>query len=173
MKTVFALALLASNTVAMASSVSLEDSKNLPRISNSEIRVSNGPDRATVEPTYSVKFSYESCATMGFSAKTTETADLFLVAIKLDSEIDCRALGIVREYNVQISSTHISKPIVILNPVGLNSSSTLAVPRICTMDAGVMFNPETGECVGFNNGCRRAELAAKGFTFAQADQCNL
>lgn len=178
MKTVLTLALLASSTVAMASNVSLKDSKNLPQISNSGIVVKQGPGFAAVEPTVLVKFSYVSCGTMEFSAKTTETKDLLLVAVQLDTPIDCMALGISREYTVQVASTRVQKPIVILNPVAPVVVAEVGVPQIpedrfqiCTMDAGVMFNPETGKCVGYFNGCVRAELSKAGFTFAQPGQC--
>lgn len=173
MKTIFALALLASGTVAMASDISLKDAKDLPRISNVSIVVSQPGPYATVEPTVSVKFSHTSCATMKFSADTKDTKDLFLVAIKLDSTFDCMALGRPRDYTVQVASTNVFKPIVVVNPLATISVPALeALPeRFCTMDAGVMFNPETKECVGYFNGCHRAELAANGFEFAQGDQC--
>lgn len=48
----------------------------------------------------------------------------------------------------------------------LKSEPQIDRPRICTMVVGELYNPKTGKCIGFYDGCQKAELMALGYESA-------
>ena len=146
----------------------------LPQLENRKIEVIPGPRFAAVQPTVHVAFTYASCARMAFEAKTQNEENALFVAVELKSEIDCHGLPTKRDYKLQIGSDLIQKQIVVLNP---EPQFMAMVPspkpptRMCTAIAGRLFNPETGRCVGFSNGCQRADMMASGFVSPKPGQC--
>lgn len=153
----------------------LETLAHLPAISDVSIAIDEGPAIAAVQPVVSVRFSDVSCRTFTFSVKTLDTASAFLVAVDRKPQPDCHGPQSKKTYDIQIASDMIYKPIIVLNPVALPAPQTLGIdpvlPRMCTAEAGILFNPETGKCVGYTNGCQRNDMLAKGFQAVQAGQC--
>lgn len=43
--------------------------------------------------------------------------------------------------------------------------------RICTAEAGMLFNPETSTCKGYSNGCIKNDLLELGYREAQGLEC--
>ena len=151
------------------------DLSSLATIYDSRIAVVNGTRFAAVQPRIYVTFKHRSCRRMSFKLLANERDDVLFVAVNKRSDVDCFGPSIRRQYKVQIASDRVFKPIVVVNPVGkgLTDDPRLAPPgrQICTAIAGALYNPETGRCQGFTNGCQQASMLASGFTRPADGQC--
>jgi hypothetical protein len=173
--TLFA-AILATSAANADTLNSVDVIKQLPQLSSTSVVVDNGPAIAAVQPTAFLKFSYVSCARFDFDVETDVEDGVLFVAVKINpNQFDCLAVGVARKYEVQISSDYAGESVVVLNPVVAATKTRRAPapqpPRMCTMNAGILYNPATGKCQGFTNGCQEAELRNKGFVYPQDNQC--
>lgn len=116
MKTLFLI--LSLGFFQAQANISGKEIASLPAIQNVKVEVVAGPSFAAVQPEGVISFDYASCATMSFSADVQEEDFVYIVKLKLDSEIDCQAMAVKRPYRVQYTSdASLRDRVVILNPI--------------------------------------------------------
>lgn len=103
---------------AHAEKFSSEDIAELPVLTEPKVVVKMPSKWTPVQPFAHVKFKYKSCAERTFKAEVAEQGNVMIVAIADLSKADCRSVGVVREYSVQISSDmNPNTAVSLLNPV--------------------------------------------------------
>ena len=108
----------------------MAQAKGLPALTNTNLKFKPAPRFASVQPTVDIKFSYTSCAAMGFRLNSFETKDRIFALIQLRNKIDCAGPRKTREYSLQIASDIVRKPVVVLNPVAYQfKASPIVMPR--------------------------------------------
>lgn len=94
------------------------DIVDLPVLTEAKVVVKMPSEWTPVQPFADVKFKYKSCAERNFEAQVIEKNNVMIVAIIDPSVADCRSVGTIRNYSVQISSDmNPSTAVSLLNPV--------------------------------------------------------
>lgn len=99
---------------------SIAHAEYLPSVKNVNVQVVSGGGLAAVQPYTLINVTINSCAPRrDLSVKTTKLTDGTVKIKVLDGEnaMDCRALGVDREYTLQVSSDATGEKYVLLNPI--------------------------------------------------------
>lgn len=164
---------------AFAAQISSDSLANLPSISEPTIKLHMPPQFAAVQPRANLLFKHASCAAMPLKLSVKDAGAVLLVKVVLPpQQMDCMGTAITRDYDLQISSDYAGQRVVVLNPL-VPVQHNIAVdelptqrPRMCTQNAGLLVEIETGLCKGFTNGCQQNDMLSSGnFRRAEDNEC--